>query len=164
MAKEYNLRKRKPEAFNREEYQTLLSELFPSAYMTNKVNKLKRLAKPDPESSSSSSSSSEDEDYEEDELSEDCESDEEQEENPQKVNIVVTIKKNKNRRRLIEDSTDESNSDYDEEDDCILFEGEATFVRFEERMFAVFFPHDLHLPGTGEEQTPVRKVVVKVKI
>jgi YhcH/YjgK/YiaL family protein len=53
---------------------------------------------------------------------------------------------------------------YDEVDDCILFEGEATFVRFGEGMFAIFFPQDLHLPGTGQEPTPVRKVVVKVKI
>jgi YhcH/YjgK/YiaL family protein len=54
--------------------------------------------------------------------------------------------------------------DYDEADDCILYEGEATFVQFEAGMFAVFFPQDLHQPGTGKEPTPVRKVVVKVKI
>jgi YhcH/YjgK/YiaL family protein len=54
--------------------------------------------------------------------------------------------------------------DYDETDDCILYEGEATFVPFEAGMFAVFFPHDLHRPGTGKEPNPVRKVVVKVKI
>jgi YhcH/YjgK/YiaL family protein len=55
-------------------------------------------------------------------------------------------------------------TDYNEEDDDILYEGQASFVKFEKGMFAVFFPHDLHLPGTGEEPTPVRKVVVKVKI
>lgn len=53
---------------------------------------------------------------------------------------------------------------YTEEDDCILYEGGSTFFKFEEGMFAVFFPHDLHLPGTEEIPTPVRKVVVKVKI
>ena len=55
-------------------------------------------------------------------------------------------------------------TDYDEADDCILYEGAATFIKFEEGMFAVFFPHDLHLPGTGKKPTLVRKVVVKVKI
>jgi len=53
---------------------------------------------------------------------------------------------------------------YNPETDCILFEGEAVFIRFEAGMFAVFFPHDLHLPGTGEISTPVRKVVVKVEV
>ncbi len=55
-------------------------------------------------------------------------------------------------------------ADYNSENDCALFEGESTFFRFDAGMFAVFFPHDLHLPGTGERPTPVRKVVVKVKI
>jgi len=54
--------------------------------------------------------------------------------------------------------------DYDPEDDCLLFEGEATFIRFETGMFAIFFPQDLHQPGTGNESIPVRKVVVKVKV
>jgi YhcH/YjgK/YiaL family protein len=54
--------------------------------------------------------------------------------------------------------------DYDAADDCILYEGEATFVKIQAGMFAVFFPHDLHQPGTGQEPNPVRKVVVKVKI
>lgn len=53
---------------------------------------------------------------------------------------------------------------YDDESDCILYDREATFFRFETGMFAVFFPQDLHLPGTSEEPTSVRKVVVKVKI
>lgn len=54
--------------------------------------------------------------------------------------------------------------DYNPGNDCVLFEGEATFFRFEAGMFAVFFPHDLHLPGTGEISTPVRKIVVKVEV
>lgn len=54
--------------------------------------------------------------------------------------------------------------DYDEADDCLLYEGEATFFKVQAGMFAVFFPQDLHQPGTGQEPNPVRKVVVKVKI
>lgn len=55
-------------------------------------------------------------------------------------------------------------ADYDPEEDCILYTGEANFFKFDQGMFAVFFPHDLHLPGTGEQPTSVRKVVIKVKI
>mgnify|MGYP000852649436 FL=1 len=55
-------------------------------------------------------------------------------------------------------------ADYDAEEDCILYTGEADFVKFEPGMFAVFFPHDLHLPGTAGKPASVRKVVVKVKI
>lgn len=55
-------------------------------------------------------------------------------------------------------------TDYDDADDCILYQGAATFVPFVAGMFAVFFPQDLHLPGVGEIPALVRKVVVKVKI
>ncbi len=55
-------------------------------------------------------------------------------------------------------------ADYDPEEDCILYSGEADFVKLEPGMFAVFFPHDLHLPGTAEKPDSVRKVVMKVKI
>lgn len=55
-------------------------------------------------------------------------------------------------------------ADYDPEEDCILFAGEADFFKFAPGMFAVFFPHDLHLPGTAEKPASVRKVVAKVKI
>jgi len=53
--------------------------------------------------------------------------------------------------------------EYDAENDIEFFEGEASFVRFDKGMFAIFFPQDLHMPGTGEGGA-VRKVVVKVKI
>ena len=55
-------------------------------------------------------------------------------------------------------------TDYNEDEDCILFAGRGSFIPFKEGMFAVFFPQDLHLPGVGDTPSPVRKVVIKVKI
>ena len=40
----------------------------------------------------------------------------------------------------------------------------AAFLPFKAGMFAIFFPNDMHMPGTGEQPTNVRKVVIKVKI
>lgn len=56
-------------------------------------------------------------------------------------------------------------TDYDEEKDVSFFKDDAvSFLNFNEGLFAIFFPGDLHMPGTGTKSTPVRKVVVKVKI
>ena len=52
---------------------------------------------------------------------------------------------------------------YNNEKDVEFFEGDASFVKLDKGMFAIFFPQDLHMPGTGQG-SPVRKVVVKVKI
>ena len=54
-------------------------------------------------------------------------------------------------------------AEYDEERDVIFFKGDPSFVRLDKGMFAIFYPDDLHMPGTGDGET-VRKVVVKIKI
>lgn len=41
---------------------------------------------------------------------------------------------------------------------------DASYVKLKAGMFALFFPGDIHMPGTGAVATPVRKVVIKVKI
>ncbi|MEC4726113.1 YhcH/YjgK/YiaL family protein [Shewanella sp. D64] len=41
---------------------------------------------------------------------------------------------------------------------------DATFIPFKAGMFAIFFPQDMHMPGTFPTPEKVRKVVIKVKI
>jgi len=53
---------------------------------------------------------------------------------------------------------------YDEAHDCAFYEGSASFVKLDEGMFAIFFPGELHMPGAGKKPSPVRKVVIKVKM
>jgi YhcH/YjgK/YiaL family protein len=53
---------------------------------------------------------------------------------------------------------------YDDSKDCVFYGGGASFIQLAEGIFAIFFPDDLHMPGTGASPSPVRKVVVKVKI
>ena len=40
----------------------------------------------------------------------------------------------------------------------------ASYIKLKAGMFALFFPGDMHMPGTGDIATAVRKVVIKVKI
>lgn len=40
----------------------------------------------------------------------------------------------------------------------------AAYIQLKAGMFALFFPGDMHMPGTGDTPTSVRKVVIKVKI
>jgi len=54
--------------------------------------------------------------------------------------------------------------EYDNAEDYVLFRGEASFVRISVGMFAILYPHDLHMPCIGEPPTSVRKVVMKVMI
>jgi len=54
--------------------------------------------------------------------------------------------------------------EYNEEHDYALHKGAASFVKVEAGMFAIFFPGDLHMPGTGVKKEKVRKIVMKVKI
>lgn len=54
--------------------------------------------------------------------------------------------------------------DYNSKEDYALYRGEASFVRISAGMFAILYPHDLHMPCIGEVPVPVRKVVVKVMI
>jgi len=53
---------------------------------------------------------------------------------------------------------------YDSEADVAFYAGEPTLLRLEEGMFAIFFPQDLHMPGIGETDEDVRKVVMKVRV
>ncbi|QFU21183.1 YhcH/YjgK/YiaL family protein [Shewanella eurypsychrophilus] len=41
---------------------------------------------------------------------------------------------------------------------------DAAFIPLKAGMFAVFFPDDMHMPGTSASPQQVRKVVIKVKI
>ncbi|MBU0995054.1 MAG: YhcH/YjgK/YiaL family protein [Proteobacteria bacterium] len=53
---------------------------------------------------------------------------------------------------------------YNDETDLAFFEGADSFIKLKKGMFAIFFPEDLHMPGTADVSSPVRKVVVKIKI
>ncbi|MDT3696208.1 MAG: YhcH/YjgK/YiaL family protein [Ignavibacterium sp.] len=56
-------------------------------------------------------------------------------------------------------------NEYNEQNDIAFFEGEKSFLKVEEGMFAIFFPNDVHMPGIKfREKSFVKKVVVKVKI
>lgn len=56
--------------------------------------------------------------------------------------------------------------EYDEENDYELYDAECSYVTFSESMFAVLFPGELHKPGiiSGDLQTKVKKIVVKVRV
>jgi YhcH/YjgK/YiaL family protein len=54
-------------------------------------------------------------------------------------------------------------AEYDAEGDFAFYAGDSSLIRLEEGMFAIFFPQDLHMPGIGESDQRVRKVVVKVR-
>ncbi len=61
-------------------------------------------------------------------------------------------------------SDQEAATDYDAENDFILYSGEKNYLRLEEGQFAVFFPSDLHMPGLMiDTPAAVKKVVIKVK-
>ena len=51
------------------------------------------------------------------------------------------------------------------EKDIAFYDGKASFLKLEEGMFAVFFPHDMHMPGIKlEESALVKKIVIKVLV
>jgi YhcH/YjgK/YiaL family protein len=55
--------------------------------------------------------------------------------------------------------------DYDEQDDYMLFSCASTPQLLKPGMFALLYPHDIHMPGVHvTEKTFVRKVVVKVMV
>jgi len=54
--------------------------------------------------------------------------------------------------------------EFNKEHDYGLHKGAASFVKVDAGMFAIFFPGDLHMPGTAAKAAKVRKIVVKVKI
>lgn len=53
---------------------------------------------------------------------------------------------------------DYANYDYESNKD------DAAFIPLKAGMFALFFPDDIHMPGTGDNASQVRKVVIKVKV
>ena len=54
---------------------------------------------------------------------------------------------------------------YKEENDIIFYKGERVFIKVYGGMFAIFFPEDVHMPGIQvEKKSPVRKLVIKVKV
>lgn len=56
-------------------------------------------------------------------------------------------------------------SEYSEANDIIFYKCETSLVRVDEGMFAIFFPHDVHMPGIKvNEISFVKKVVVKVRV
>ncbi len=56
-------------------------------------------------------------------------------------------------------------TEYEERRDVTFFEGEGSVIAVPEGMFALFMPHDAHLPGImNGEPKQVRKVVVKVRV
>ena len=56
-------------------------------------------------------------------------------------------------------------TEYDPDNDFILYCGDKNYIRLNQGMFAVFFPTDLHMPCIMVD-TPalVKKVVIKVKL
>jgi YhcH/YjgK/YiaL family protein len=54
---------------------------------------------------------------------------------------------------------------YKEENDIIFFTGEKSLTKVTARMFAIFFPTDVHMPGIcTEKRSTVKKLVIKVRI
>ncbi|GIU27892.1 YhcH/YjgK/YiaL family protein [Shewanella schlegeliana] len=52
---------------------------------------------------------------------------------------------------------DYANFDYESNKD------DAAFIPLKAGMFALFFPGDIHMPGTGANASQVRKIVIKVR-
>ena len=61
--------------------------------------------------------------------------------------------------------TVKSFADYDEEQDVEFFEGQGNFFVMSPKMFVIFGPQDVHMPGIAlDGPCHVRKVVVKVPV
>lgn len=59
----------------------------------------------------------------------------------------------------------EASMEYNEADDFILYPATSSFTQMDEGMFAIFYPNDLHMPGTWNDvSSPVKKLVVKVRV
>ena len=56
--------------------------------------------------------------------------------------------------------------EYSEEKDVAFFEGKTSLMKLDEKMFAVFFPDDLHKPCIKTNTIPetVQKIVVKIAV
>ncbi|MFA7289358.1 MAG: YhcH/YjgK/YiaL family protein [Melioribacteraceae bacterium] len=56
-------------------------------------------------------------------------------------------------------------AEYSIDKDIIFFEGRGNFLELTEGYFVIVFPGDSHMPGiTANEETDIKKIVVKVKI
>jgi len=56
---------------------------------------------------------------------------------------------------------------YDEDKDVAFYQGHGDILTLEPGMFAVFFPHDAHMPmlcEAGGSPKQVRKIVVKIPV
>jgi YhcH/YjgK/YiaL family protein len=54
---------------------------------------------------------------------------------------------------------------YNEEKDFLLLAGDGDFFKVSAGMFAIFFPHDAHMPQLAAgTPAPVRKIVLKVRV
>lgn len=59
----------------------------------------------------------------------------------------------------------EQATQYDSDNDFILYCGNKNYLKLEEGMFAIFFPTDLHMPGIMVDKPAlVKKIVMKVKL
>lgn len=59
----------------------------------------------------------------------------------------------------------EQATEYDADNDFILYRGDKHYLKLEEGMFAIFYPTDLHMPGLMvDEPALVKKIVLKVKV
>jgi biofilm protein TabA len=55
--------------------------------------------------------------------------------------------------------------EYDPEKDVAFYDGDGQFFTVGEGSFALFLPHDVHMPSLAiESPGPVKKVVVKVRV
>ncbi len=55
--------------------------------------------------------------------------------------------------------------EYDDEKDVVFLVGQGSFATLRAGMFAVFYPHDAHMPGlAADAPAPVHKIVVKVRV
>ena len=55
--------------------------------------------------------------------------------------------------------------EYNENNDCVFFKDDTSFIKMTAGMFAVFFPDDLHMPAVkANGKSKVKKIVIKVKV
>lgn len=55
--------------------------------------------------------------------------------------------------------------EYDDNGDCLLLEGDGSYLVVKEGCFVVFFPEDAHMPALAVTQPEkVKKVIVKVRV
>lgn len=60
----------------------------------------------------------------------------------------------------------EPSKPYDTDGDYALYspQSDEVLLNMQPGMFAVFFPHDIHRPGMGQQSSKVKKLVVKVHV